>query len=42
MFGGVVFTLDGVSIDGQVEGGANMGLIHLTAHDLHLGEQGRG
>lgn len=29
-------------MNGQAQGGANMGLIHLTAHDLHLGEQSGG
>ena len=42
MVGGVVFALDGVGIDGQAQHRADMGLIHLAAHDFHLGKQGRG
>ena len=42
MVGGVILALDGVGVDGQAQGGADVGLIHLAAHDLHLRKQRRG
>lgn len=38
MLGRIILALDGVGVDGQAQGGTDMGLIHLTAHDLHLGK----
>lgn len=39
MFGRVILALNGIGVDGQAQGRADVGLIYLTAYDLYLGKQ---